>query len=360
MALEQKKETIGHRVFIIQPYNSKSPSLDFALQENVALVESIPKWRVTGWTKVTFSRFYTKKYLAELPDCITKGSTAVMIAMTSIKHRRWIFENLKSNQKLFSRTDVIDILLSADSQNDIIEETTKSNVQLVPRIAIVGYTNAGKSSLILQLCQANSLNPVTPITSSMLCSTKSFTFFTGTRFFNFYDTIGFLSDIPDKINKRIIDRLLVVLKHCVGVVHVVDASNPAVNEHRAIVDKCLDIVCPTMLSSIRVNVINKVDLLSDDSPFQDGDIKISCKTKSGINELSTLLYDELLKHKVLLKKYVIAEQGSQQYFHLHKLSIITNHQLLEQENNTIVVECHFTDVNWNIFLNKFPSSITIS
>lgn len=176
-------------------------------------------------------------------------------------------------------------LKEVEKHRDLLREGRKR--KNFSSVALVGYTNAGKSTLLNALTGADSyvedklfatLDPVTRMEK-----------INGRREVLFIDTVGFLRDLPHGLVEAF-HATLEETAHADVLVHVMDVSSPHVNEFRIAVEKVLKEIGienkPVILA------LNKADLLSDDdrarvmNDWPDG-ILISAKEKQGLQSLLT-------------------------------------------------------------------------
>src|SRR6202035_5189539 len=142
------------------------------------------------------------------------------------------------------------------------QRTTRRRArQAVPlgMIALVGYTNAGKSTLF------NALTHADVLTSSKMFATLDPTVravrLPSRRRALLSDTVGFLRDLPPDLIAAF-RATLEEVQEAALIIHVSDISNPHHTEHDADVLKILDDL--GVRDRLRLNVFNKIDQLSDD------------------------------------------------------------------------------------------------
>ncbi len=155
----------------------------------------------------------------------------------------------------------------------------------IPIVSIVGYTNAGKSTLLNALTQ-----------SSVLVANKLFaTLDTATRRLRFprerevivTDTVGFIRDLPEDLLGAFMSTLE-ELNDADLLLHVVDVSNPQFREHIQAVEKILHQLSldaiPTLL------VLNKTDLLTRQEVShlckRYGALGVSAARKAGLSRIA--------------------------------------------------------------------------
>ena len=97
----------------------------------------------------------------------------------------------------------------------------------MPTIGIVGYTNAGKSSLLNGLTR-----------KGILAENKLFATL-GTNVGNLYDTIGFIRDLPPQLIKSFASTLEDSIESDL-LPHVIDASDPYLEERISVVHEILE------------------------------------------------------------------------------------------------------------------------
>ena len=151
----------------------------------------------------------------------------------------------------------------------------------VPVVAIVGYTNAGKSTLLNQLTNAgipanNRLFDTLDTTSRQLTVSDNLDVILS-------DTVGFIAKLPH----HLVDAFratLEELEYADLLLHVIDASDPNRQEHIEVVDRLIAKLAKAGTQVLRC--YNKADLVEPtDIPIGEDVVKISAKHGVGMAEL---------------------------------------------------------------------------
>ena len=151
----------------------------------------------------------------------------------------------------------------------------------VPVVAIVGYTNAGKSTLLNKLTDAgipanNRLFDTLDTTSRQLHVSDNLDVILS-------DTVGFIAKLPH----HLVDAFratLEELEYADLLLHVIDASDPNREEHIEVVDKLIAKLAKEGTKTLRC--YNKADLVSaEDIPIGEDVVRLSAKTGMGTEAL---------------------------------------------------------------------------
>jgi GTP-binding protein HflX len=135
----------------------------------------------------------------------------------------------------------------------------------IPVIALVGYTNAGKSTLLNVLCRADELADerlfatLDPATRRMNLPDNTTVLVT--------DTVGFIRKLPPTIISAF-RATLEELSEASLLLHVVDVSSPDAPEQCQTVEDILGEL--KLADKKRFTVLNKIDRLLESEPAQDG------------------------------------------------------------------------------------------
>ena len=164
----------------------------------------------------------------------------------------------------------------------------------MPTVSLVGYTNAGKSSLF------NALTGADIYAADQLFATLDPTMrkleLPGSSGVVLADTVGFIRDLPHHLVEAF-HATLEETKEADLLLHVIDIADPHWRDAVSAVEKVLDEI--GVGDTKRLNVFNKVDRLgtpgasleglSDEIPF----VLVSAKTKEGLVELQEAIVREL-------------------------------------------------------------------
>ena len=151
----------------------------------------------------------------------------------------------------------------------------------VPVVAIVGYTNAGKSTLLNQLTDAgipanNRLFDTLDTTSRQLTVSDNLDVI-------LTDTVGFIAKLPHHLVEAF-HATLEELEYADLLLHVIDAADENREEHIAVVDKLIAKLSKEGTPVLRC--YNKADLVEKtDIPIGEDVVAISAKSGMGMEEL---------------------------------------------------------------------------
>ena len=227
-----------------------------------------------------------------------------------------------------------------------------------PTVALIGYTNAGKSTLFNLLTGADVLS------KDMLFATLDPTMreldFASGRKAVLADTVGFISQLPTELIEAFKSTLEEVV-HADVLLHVHDASSPLVAEEAADVNAVLgDLGMDAETHAVRIlHVFNKADLLTagDEhvASLQNmflGGVFVSAKTGDGVNDLLAHIDRHLGKSAFLARIYIAPTDGAARAW-LHRNAIVKSSHFDDQGHEQILVNIDPAD--WARFCARWPA-----
>ena len=191
-------------------------------------------------------------------------------------------------------------------------------------IAIVGYTNAGKSTLLNTLTGAQVLEE-DKLFATLDPTTRILELPSGQEIL-LTDTVGFIRKLPH----HLIDAFRSTLeeaKYADIILHVVDASSPQMDQQMYVVYETLKNLGVT--DKKIVTLFNKRDKMTENQPHRDlkaeKTVRISAKWGEGLGEVKQILEDLLNEKNVLIERFY-------DYRDAGVISLIRKYgQLLEEE-----------------------------
>jgi len=163
-----------------------------------------------------------------------------------------------------------------------------------PVAAVVGYTNAGKSTLLNLMTGADVL-AVDKLFATLDQTTRSFTLPNNQRVL-LTDTVGFLRKLPHTLIESF-KATLEEVSEADLLIHVVDLSHPRVDEHMRAVDNVVNEL--GAFGKQTLIVFNKVDILENRKLAETycrrfpGSVAISARTGQGIDQFVEVLQSAL-------------------------------------------------------------------
>lgn len=191
----------------------------------------------------------------------------------------------------------------------------------IPNVAIAGYTNAGKSSLLNRITKAGVL--VENALFATLDATVRRTVLPSQRAITLTDTVGFVRQLPHQL----VEAFRSTLEEVAGadvIVHVVDASHPDPGAQLATVR---DVIADVGAGAIpEIVVFNKADLVSPSTTLllrglEPRALFVSAKTGEGIDLLLERI-DETLPRPSRRVKLCIPYDRGDLVAHLHRTGLV--------------------------------------
>ena len=182
---------------------------------------------------------------------------------------------------------------------ELIRERRKKNS--VPVAAIVGYTNAGKSTLLNTLTEAGVLEEDKLFAT--LDPTTRVLALDGGQEILLTDTVGFIRKLPHHLVEAF-QSTLEEAKYADIILHVVDASSPQMEKQIHVVYDTLDQL--DVKNKTMITLFNKQDMLTEHLSLRDfrADhvIDISARTGEGLEKLKNTLGEILTERQILIER----------------------------------------------------------
>ncbi len=194
----------------------------------------------------------------------------------------------------------------------------------IPVVAIVGYTNAGKSTLLNLLTNAGVLEE-DKLFATLDPTTRNYTLESGQQVL-FTDTVGFIRKLPH----HLVDSFRSTLeeaKYADIILHVVDSSNPDAYKQMHTVYETLRKL--GIQDKVIITAFNKQDKIEAEQIMKDFKadytVKISARTGQDIPKLLELIERVLKEQKILLERVFSYQEAG-------KIQAVRKYgQLLEEE-----------------------------
>ncbi len=204
----------------------------------------------------------------------------------------------------------------------------RHNRRKTPVIALVGYTNAGKSTLLNSLCGSDVL------TEDKLFATLDPTarklFLPNGIQVVAIDTVGFIRKLPHYLIEAFKSTLEEV-SYADAIIHVVDSSNQEIDVHLSVVNNILDDLGASHKPTIVA--FNKIDLVSQDTilPYLkgiDNHVEISALKSTGIQNLLDSIV-KVLDFRSFNGSFLIPYKDSWVIAYLHENAKVIKQEFIE-------------------------------
>ncbi len=205
-----------------------------------------------------------------------------------------------------------------------------------PTVALVGYTNAGKSSVMNNLLKQFNPQMRRVLQKDMLFATLETTVrnitFQDNKSILLSDTVGFISKLPHHLVKAFRSTLEEVTEADL-LLHVVDRSNPDYLEQIKVTEETIKDLGADEIPVLYI--YNKIDRL-DEVDETDG-LYVSATNGTGINELIETIKERLFKDYVNCKMLIPYDKGEIVSYLLDNTNVLSKDY--EDEGTLLSVEC---------------------
>ena len=184
--------------------------------------------------------------------------------------------------------DKISLLKKRLSSIDKQMSVQRGNRGSLVRVALVGYTNVGKSTL-MNLITKSDVFAENKLFATLDTTVRKMVI--GNLPFLLADTVGFIRKLPTQLVESFKSTLNEITESDL-LLHIVDISHPNYEEHIDSVNEILGQI--DSIDKPSILVFNKIDRLEDDSFIKSNKLKsrvyISAEKKTNINELKEKIY----------------------------------------------------------------------
>lgn len=205
-------------------------------------------------------------------------------------------------------TDIERQLKVVEKNREVVRE--KRLESSVFKIGLIGYTNAGKSTIMNALTSKTQYE-ADELFATLDATTKSI-HLTGNLQVTLTDTVGFIQDLPTELVTSF-KSTLEESKNVDLLVHVIDASDPNHEEHEKTVLQIMKDL--EMLDIPRLTLYNKADKVEDFTPTQTPYRLVSAKDPDSRTKLQDILLEKMQE---LFQRFTIQVPFEQAY-QIHEL-----------------------------------------
>ena len=213
------------------------------------------------------------------------------------------------------RRRIEDRIASLNKELEILKyqrntQKNKRKKSSIPNVALVGYTNAGKSSVMNVLVEKFiNKEDKKVFEKNMLFATLE-TYVRNIKLHNnksflLYDTVGFVGDLPHNLVKAFRSTLEEVCDADL-LVHIIDISNPNYKNQIDVTNETLSQIGADNIPMIYV--YNKIDLIDLDK-LDDNEILISAKRGIGIDRLIESICEKVFEDYIRFKLKIPYSEG---------------------------------------------------
>ena len=216
----------------------------------------------------------------------------------------------------------------------------KSRMKSAKTVALVGYTNAGKSTLFNAITSSETyvadqmFATLDPLFRPLKSANKKQVIVS--------DTVGFIRDLPETLIQAFLSTLE-ELNSADLILHVLDVSDQNIYENKHSVEEMLKKINAHNVPVI--NVCNKIDLVRSKSEIFsiDDAVQVSAQSGAGLDELTKYVTKKLEPLKTIRKIRLDLDQ-SRVRSEIYELSSVIEETV--NDDNQIEILCEIDDVSY--------------
>ncbi|MCH5586190.1 GTPase HflX [Shimazuella sp. AN120528] len=215
----------------------------------------------------------------------------------------------------------------------------------IPIVSLVGYTNAGKSTIMNAIVEQSQHIPAKQVfEKDMLFATLETTIrkiqLPDQKSFLLTDTVGFVNKLPHHLVKAFRSTLEEV-KEADLLLHVVDFSNPNYKQMMEVTDQVLKEIGVENIPVIYV--YNKADLIDFSIPLvEQSAVTLSAQKRIGITDLLQMIRKEVFKDYQQYEMLIPYSQNHLLAYLKSKATILSTEY--EENGAKVIAECRQADI----------------
>ncbi|GAB6028899.1 Putative GTP-binding protein 6 [Chamberlinius hualienensis] len=209
----------------------------------------------------------------------------------------------------------------------------------LPSVAVVGYTNAGKTSLIKNLTDDASMRPVNHLFATLDVTVHG-GYLPSRMQVMYVDTVGFISDIPTTL----IESFHATLEDAAFadvIIHVRDLSHPETESQKVCVLETLKLLdLPQSLQENIIEVGNKIDLVPDSEYLKQCSsemLLISATNGTGLAELQREVELKMMEVKGYVTFEIRVPNGGDAFRWLYKETTVSNVVVDDKDDEFLIL-----------------------